>query len=64
MGNKWIKVLLQLVIGLLVLWYGVTVWEEAFSWLAWWCTLLGGTAAIFAVEKIVGMLDPYERWKV
>ena len=62
--QKWLKVLLQLVIGLLVLWCGVDKWLETFSWLAWWCALLGGGAAFFAVDKIVGMLDPCERWKV
>ena len=62
--EKWIKVLVQLVIGLLVLWHGVRSWAEAFSWFAWWCTLLGGGAAFFAAEQIVGFLNPFERWKV
>ena len=62
--GKWLKALLQLVIGLLALWHGVDRWMEAFSWFAWWCALLGGAAAFFAVEKIVDILDPYERWKI
>lgn len=62
--QKWLKVLLQLVIGLLALWYGVSSWMEAFSWFAWWCTLLGGGAVLFAAEKAMGLLDPYERWKI
>lgn len=62
--NKWAKKLLQLMLGLLVMWYGVTALQgEMFSWLGWFATLLGGLAAVFAVEAMIDMTNRYRRWQ-
>ena len=62
--QKWLKALLQLVIGLLALWYGVNSWMEAFSWFAWACVLLGGVSVYAGVDKVFVLTDRFERWKV
>lgn len=64
MGNKWIKVLLQLVLGLYALCYGAGTLHEAFNWFGWACVVFGCGAAFFAGEQVICLLDKYERWKV
>lgn len=62
--EKWIKVLAQLTIGLAALIYGIQSWAEAFSWIAWVCTVFGGVAVFFAAESAICLMDKRERWKV
>lgn len=62
--NKLSKKILQLILGLLALWYGVAALQgEVFSWPGWWAALLGGAAAFFAVEAMIDMTDRYQRWR-
>lgn len=64
--NKWIKAVLQIVIGLVLLHFGVPLLlenGEAFTWLRWGALLGGAGFACAGAENILDLTDRYERWR-